>query len=324
MTSFNKFSALTACTILTLVLLCASASAETIDRIVANVNGEIILYSDLQRQIKAVEKTMPTLDVSDPAKKSQIEREVLTQMIQQRLADKEAERLKITVPSSEVELRIRQIAEHNHISVEQMEAELKAQGQSLEKFREEVKKEIGRQRLMEWFLKPKVLITDQQVDAYLRSEKGESASASQKVHLGSIVLPVGDKYGKQEEVEKTGREILDKLKAGADFKTLAKQYSKGPAAQEGGDLGYIAPEDVAPFIAQGLRNLKTGDVSGLVKGPSGYYILKIFDIDTEKVEKSNPALREKIRQTLYQQEMNRRFEEWVHDLESKAFIQISL
>lgn len=324
MISFHKSLTLTACTIVACVLLCAAAGAETIDRIVANVNEEIILYSDLQRQIKAMEKAMPTLDVSDPAKKSQIEREVLTQMIQQRLADKEAERLKINVASSEVELRIRQIAESNHISVEQMEAELKADGQSLEKFREEVKKQIGRQRLMEWFLKPKVLITDRQVDEYLRGEKGESASASQKVHLGSILLPVGDKYGKPEEVEKTGREILDKLKAGTDFKTLAKQYSKGPSAQEGGDLGYIAPEDVAPFIAQGIRNLKKGDVSGLVKGPSGYYILKILDIDTKKAEKSDPALREKIRQTLYQQEMNRKFEEWVHDLESKAFIQISL
>ena len=96
---------------------------------------------------------------------------------------------------------------------------------------------------MERVLKSKVVISDQQVEAYLKGEKGESATTSQKIHLGLIVLPVGDKFGKPEEVEKTGREILDKLKGGADFQALAKQYSKGPAAQDGGDLGYMAAEN---------------------------------------------------------------------------------
>jgi parvulin-like peptidyl-prolyl isomerase len=169
-----------------------------------------------------------------------------------------------------------------------------------------------------------VLIGDKQVEAFLSGEKGESASTSQKVHLGLIVLPVGDKYTKPEEAEKTGREILDKLKGGADFQSLAKQYSKGPAAQEGGDVGYMAGDELAPFIAQGIRNLRKDQVSGLVQGPGGYYIMKIFDIDSKKVSKSDSALREKVRRTLYEQEVNRKFEEWVHDLESRAFIQISL
>ena len=80
------------------------------------------------------------------------------------------------------------------------------------------------------------------------------------------MLPVGDEYGKPQEVEKTGHEIVEKLKGGADFKDLAKQYSKGPAASDGGDLGYMAPEDLAPFIAQGIHNLKKDQVSALLRG----------------------------------------------------------
>ncbi len=52
--------------------------------------------------------------------------------------------------------------------------------------------------------------------------------------------------------------------------------------------------------------------------------MKILDIASKKVSKSDPDLREKVRRTLYDQEVNRKFDEWVHDLESKAFIQISL
>ncbi len=105
---------------------------------------------------------------------------------------------------------------------------------------------------------------------------------------------------------------------------MARQYSKGPAAQEGGDIGYMTAEELAPFIAQGIKGLGKGQTSGLVQGPGGIYILKILDVDHDKLSKSDPAMREKVRQHLYQQEVNRKFQEWVHDLESKAFIQISL
>jgi peptidyl-prolyl cis-trans isomerase SurA len=86
------------------VLCCTTARAEMVDRIVANVNGEIILYSELQNQIKIMEKNMPMLAVTDPAKKDQVEREILTQMIRQKLADMEAQRLKVTVTSPEVDI----------------------------------------------------------------------------------------------------------------------------------------------------------------------------------------------------------------------------
>jgi len=312
------------CMILAGVLLFATARAEMVDRIVANVNGEIILYSDLQNQVKVAAQNMPMLDVADPAKKAQIEHDILIQMIRQKLADMEAERLKVTVTNPEVDIRVQQILEQNHATMAQLEANLKAKGQTLDKFREQIKKDMERDRLVERVCKSKVVISDQQVEAFLRGEKGEAATTSQKVHLGSIFLPVGDKYAKPEEAEKIGREVLEKLKSGADFQSLAKRYSKGPAAQEGGDLGYLATDELAPYIAQGIRNLRKDQVSGLVQGPGGYFIIKIFDIDNKKVSQSDPALREKVRRTLYEQEVNRKFEEWVHDLESKAFIQISL
>ncbi|MGO9020542.1 MAG: peptidylprolyl isomerase [Syntrophobacteraceae bacterium] len=319
-----RISILRVCMILACVLSFATARAEMVDRIVANVNGEIILYSDLQNQVKTAAQNMPMLDVTDPSKKAQIEHDILVQMIRQKLADMEAERLKVTVANPEVDLRVQQVLEQNHATMAQLEANLKAKGQTLDKFREQIKKDMERDRLVERVCKSKVVISDQQVEAFLRGEKGDAASTSQKVHLGLIILPVGDKYAKPEEAEKTGREILEKLKGGADFQSLAKQYSKGPAAQEGGDLGYLATDELAPYIAQGIRNLKKDQVSGLVQGPGGYFIIKIFDIDTKKVSQSDPVLREKVRRTLYEQEVNRKFEEWVHDLESKAFIQISL
>jgi len=306
------------------VFSCATARTEMVDRIVANVNGEIILYSELQEQVKMLAKQTPTLDLADPVKRSKAEHDVLVTLIRQKLTDAEAQRLKVAVTNPEVEQKLSQIMEQNHTNLAQFELVLKANGQTIEKFRERIKKDMERNRVMERVLMSKVLITDKQVEAYLSGEKGESVTSSQKIHLALILLPVGETFGKPAEVEKKGREILDKLKNGADFRNMAKQYSQGPAAQEGGDIGYMAAEDLAPFIAQGIQNLKKDEISALVQGPGGFYILKILDFNTKTVSKSDPDMREKVRKNLYEQEVNRKFEEWVHDLESKAFIEISL
>jgi peptidyl-prolyl cis-trans isomerase SurA len=299
-------------------------ASDVVDRIVANVNGEIILHSDLQREVKAMSKNMPMLDVNDPAKRAKVERDVLNQMVRQKLADKEAERLKVTVSNPEVDQRFEQFVQQNNTSAEQVEKTLKANGQTVEKFREELKKELERDRLIERVLKSKIIITDKQVEEYLSGSEGRRAAISQKAHLCLIVLPVGEKYGTPEEVEKRGNEIIAKIKGGADFGEMAKQYSKGPKADEGGDLGYMGEDELAPYVLQGLNGLGVGDVSRLVPAPGSYYIMKLLDITQTRVDVSDPTLHEKVRKMLYQKEVNSRFEEWVRGLESKAFIQISL
>jgi len=320
----RKIAILTVLAIVIGLLAGTAARAETVDRIVANVNGEIILYSDLQDQLKLMAKYAPNVDLSDPANRSKMEREVLGQMIHEKLAEAEAKRLNVVVAKAEVESALARMMEENHMNMAQLEASLKANGQTVDKLREQIKKDMERGRLMERAFKSKVLITDKQVDDYLSVDKGGPATTSQKVHLALIVLPFDPKTEKREAVEKTGREVLDKIKKGADFQSMAKQYSKGVAAQTGGDVGFLGPEELAPFIAKAITGLRPGEVSDLVQGPGGYYIIKLLDLDTKILNPSDPATRERVRKYLYEQEMNRKFDEWVRGLEEKAFIQISL
>ncbi|MGC9964942.1 MAG: peptidylprolyl isomerase [Syntrophobacteraceae bacterium] len=324
MGSFSKVAILTVCAIAVGLLAGSTAHAETVDRIVANVNGEIILYSELQEQLKLLGKYAPDVDLTDPAKKSQIEHDVLTQLIRQKLTEAEAKRLQVMVLNAEVENTLSRMMEENHTNLAQLEVSLKANGQSVEKLRTQIKKDLERNRLMDRVLKSKVLITDKQVEDFLKGDKAGPATTTQKIHLGLIALPANEKSEKPEAVQKTGREILDKLKQGADFQAMAKQYSKGNTAKDGGDIGYMAPEELAPFIAKAIKDLKKGEVSDLVQGPGGYYIIKVLDVDTKKLSSSDPGTREKVRNYLYEQEVNRKFEEWVHGLEAKAFIQITL
>lgn len=322
---FRKVVIFTICTIAAALLAGSAASADqTVDRIVANVNGEIILYSELEDQLKLMTKYAPNVDLTDPANRSRAEHDILNQMIHEKLTEAEAKRLNVVVTSAEVDNILARMIEENHTTRAQLEVSLKANGQTIDKLREQIKKDLERNRLMERVLKSKILITDKQVDDYLQANKGGPVTSTAKIHLGLIVLPVDPKSGKPEAVEKTGHEVLDKLKQGADFQSMAKQHSKGVAAQDGGDIGYMAPEELAPFIAKAINGLRPGDLSDLVQGPGGYYIIKVLDVDTKTLNPTDPGTREKVRKYLYDREVNRSFEEWVHGLEAKAFIQISL
>ncbi len=292
---------------------------EIIDRTVATVNGEIILYSEVKAHVLLMEKMFPDLKTDDPVKKAQVEREALTQLIRQRLAQDEVKRQKISVSDSELESMIDGMLKQNNFTRADLEKILKESGETFEKYREGVRKDIERNKLIDRVLKSKTLITDQQVDAALKDARPDSLGSERKIRLGIIFLPSGDK-----DAEKTGREILGQLKSGADFRKLAMQYSKGPAVVDGGDVGYMAVDELAPHIAGAIQGLKKDQVSELVKAVTGYYIVKVIDINIQKQNASDQAVRDKVRNQLFQKEIDRKFEEWVKRLESKAFIEISL
>jgi peptidyl-prolyl cis-trans isomerase SurA len=304
------------------------ASGEKLDRIIAVVNGDIILYSELQDYVNRVAKKSPEIRLDDPKTKKQIEGEILQQLIRERLTDQEAKRLKITVSKSEVDQALEGIKRENNLNDAQFDEMLRQGGQNLAQFRDNIKREMERSRLLERVLKSKIVVTDEQVDQFLKS-KGSDASppAREKRRLAMIFLPFpqGGDSKKSEEIEKLGREIYNKLKSGGDFAKLAREHSQGPSASEGGDIGFVATEDLSPFIEEATRGLGKDELSKPVKTPQGIYIFRVLDSQKERVLPGQSAgSREAAQRMLYQKELSRKFDEWAKELEAKAFIEISL
>jgi peptidyl-prolyl cis-trans isomerase SurA len=311
------------CVILCLAGGLGSVRADTLDRIVAVVNGDIILYSELKEQVRLLTKMSPEVKLDDPSKRTQLERELLQQMIRERLADQEIKRLKIVVTPREIDEALDTIKKENRFTDAQFDYVIQQEGQTREQFRQGIKKEMEHSRLVERVLKSKTIVTPDQIDTYLKSEQ---SGFGEKRRLAIIFLPFseGSEGQKTEEADKRARDLLNRLKGGEDFFKLAKEYSKGPAAQDGGDIGYLAVDELAPPMAAAIRGLKTNDLTDLITTPSGYFIVKVLDVQKEKPSTVDASTREKAQRQLLQLEINRKFQDWVRDLESRAFIQISL
>lgn len=297
--------------------------AEKLDRIVAVVNGDIVLYSELQEQIQEMSKIAPELNTLDSAQRSQLEREVLRQMIRDRLTDQEMRRLKIVVSSREVDETIAAIKQENNFTDAQFDYVIQQSGKTREQFREGVKKELERARMVDRVFKSKTVITPEQINAHLQ---GGSGGYRESRNLSLIFLPFGEETNqkKREEVTELGQDLARRLKGGADFASIAREYSKGPGAQTGGDIGYIEDDELAPHLEKAIRRLKVNEISDPVVAPNGVYIFKVTDIRRQKQDATDAATREKIERQLLQAEIQRKFEDWIRDLESRSFIEVLL
>lgn len=313
------------------VLMAGTAHSQTLDRIVATVNGDIILYSELQEFIKTTVAANPSLKTDDEASQRQLEQEALRQLVRSRLAEQEAKRLKIVVSDQDVDEALKGIQKDNGVTEAQFQKMLEEQGKTLKQFRDVVRKEMVRGRLLDRVLKSKTVITDQQVDAAIAGSYGFSnEDGGKRMQLGLIYLPFEKSGQSSQEAEKQAQELLTKLRKGADFAEAARKYSKGPAAEEGGNIGFISKGELADYIDSAVQGLKKNEISDLVKTDRGFYIIKVLDIDSgvKKDGKKTVAVdaerREQVRQELYRAELDRKFDEWVRELEERSFIKIFL
>lgn len=302
-----------------MVLLSVGAQAEVVDWIVAMVNDDIILNSELERKVDQLENQQPA-GQNMGGDRSELKQTVLRQIILERLSEQEAKRYKIAVSPGEVDRAIEEIKKENGFSDAQMEYVLSQEGQTLDQLKENIRREIIRSRLLERVLKSKTVITDEQIDAYLK-EKGPIETADRR-RLGVIFLPTSTSGGSSDESQKLARQIHSRLKEGEDFAKLAREYSKGPAAKEGGDIGYMASNELAPAIEKATRGLGPGKITDVVETAGGYYLLKVLDVEQKQEDPADPNVRERIRRKLFQEEINQKYENWIRELESKAFIQI--
>lgn len=282
------------------------------DRIVAVVNDELILYSELRSKVKEIKER---LNPSATIPETELERQVLTQMVEDKLIRQAMKNLKINVDDQTVSRAVEKIRQDKGLTEEQFITSLQKEGFTLEEFKRHVREELERVMLIEKVFQAKTIVTDAEIDQYVRSNPEKEIPM---VNLSVMFIPRNSDI--------SGEEILRRLRAGADFYELAKKYSKGPNASEGGRVGWVNVHDLAGKLQEVVEKLSPGQISPVLSSGAGDFIVKVEDKRVERVilNASDPKEREKIRNMLIQQEVERKFREWLRGLKEKAYIRISL
>ena len=302
-------------------------AAEIIDRIVAIVNGDIITLSELEKasrtfyenmKARAMKTGRPLPPLRD------LRKQVLNFLIDKKLTEQESQRLGITVTDQDIDNAINNLLKDKGISRMELIEGLKSEGKTLDDLRNEIKENIQRSRLINRAVKSKIVITDEEVEKFYEEHK-DQFSQKEKWHLRVIFLPypVNPTDKDKQEVMNLAKKLKSQLDSGASFAALARKYSQGPGAKEGGDVGYLSPDDLDPHLAKFVSALSPGGVSQPVETEDGIYLFKVEDIQ-QGGSKTFQNAKNYIRNLLYQREVNKRYMEWLQDLRKRSYIKINL
>ena len=298
--------------------------AATLNRVVAVVNDDIITLYELNKKIRELTGTSAEeMKLRNEEKYLETRKKVLELLIDQKIAQKKVQELGIEISDKEIDDTIERVKKNNQWTQEDLVARLKREGITYKKYREEIRGDLERYELINYAVNSKIVIREEELKQYYDEHKDDYTLGG-KVHLATIILLAANPEDKQEmeELHKKGEEILGRIRRGEDFAALAKEFSKGPAAQEGGDLGTFKTAELDPQLRKICQGLPKGGVSDLILRPNGVQILKMIDKDEGKT-KPFDDVKDAIYNILYKQEVDKRYDAWIKELRESSYTRIN-
>ena len=261
------------------VLLASGAQAQfqSLDRVVAIVDNDVIMYSQLDQRLREVEQTigkrggqLPPQDV--------LQQQVLERLIVENLQLQIGDRSGIRITDEELNQAMASIAERNSLTLDQFRAALARDGLSFEDAREQIRREMVISRVRQRRVAERIQVTNQEVQNFLASDLGQ-IQLSEEFRLANILIPVPEAASPDEiraAAQKTAQ-VYDSLRGGADFAQTAMSSSASENALEGGEIGWRKSAQLPPAFAEMIRGLSVGDITEPVRTPGGFMIVKLLE-----------------------------------------------
>ena len=256
----------------------ATPAVVPLDRVIVVVNDEALTQWDLNEerrvfleQLKASNITPPPSDVLD--------KQVLQRLIIERALLQYAKQSGIRVDDTTVERTILRVAQENKLSPEEFRKVLEKEHIPYANYRDDLRRQIIIQRVREREVDSKVMVTDAEVDNYLATVASQAGGDSE-YHLSHIYITVPEQATPAvvDASRKRAEAALAEIKAGKSFGEVAATFSAAPDASSGGDLGWRTSARLPTVFADVVRTLKPGEVSGILRSPAGFHIVKLLDI----------------------------------------------
>jgi parvulin-like peptidyl-prolyl isomerase len=310
------------------ILLCAPAGAEVVDRIIAVVNDDIItLYefnAAFEPYLKNIENTYKGNDKETVIK--QTRSAFLQRLIDNILIEQEGKKsgTGIIVKDEEVMDVIRDIMSKQKLSMQDFLKNLAKEGNSLDSVKKEIRTQMMRARLLRREIKSKVIVTDEEIGEYYNKNR-QDYEGKETVRIKQLLLliPPNADSAAIAKVRTGAMQLHKSVMAGESFDLLIVKYSQGPAAAQGGDVGFVGRGTIIPEVEKVAFSLPVGQISEVIESSVGFHIIQVVDKKGAGL-KPITAVREEIKTKIEDEKLDKKFEEWIASIRAKAHIEVKL
>lgn len=302
-------------TLFLLLVMPQYAAAETLDKIVAVVNNDVITQQEVQDKIALIKRQAAAAHQNLPAD-AELKQQVLEQLINRELQMQVAKKAKIEVTDADLNVAIQNIAMRNHVSLEQMKASLSKDGITFEDFRKQIHDEMLLGKIERQAVNPNVSVTDEEIAAFLKS--GDVNEANKEYHILDIVVPVADKPTPQElqEARNLAADTAKKLRTNAD---IAVVIHANNVQQQ--DLDWRPLQALPAIFIAPVSKMKSGEISSPIQAPNGFHIIKLLGVRSAPHQKGAMTA-DQAREILYHRKLDENLKAWLQELRKQSYIKM--
>lgn len=253
------------------------AGGEPLDAIIAVVNDDVVMASELKRMVRRVEREIEQRGGELPSDRV-LNRQVLERLVLTKIQIQTARQTGVQVDDESLNRAMSNIAAENGMTLAQFRQAVESEGYGFVQFREDIRSEIMVSRLRQRQVDNLIHVSDREIDNYLATRARQEMS-DHEYHLGQILVAVpenADADGRKAARDKA-LAALKRLRQGEDFERVAIAVSDDEAL-EGGDLGWRKAGEIPAIYAEVATSLREGDVSDLIESPNGYHIVKLIAV----------------------------------------------
>lgn len=318
---FLRSAAVCAFMLIVMIFPTVSSSVEITDKVIAIVNDDVITMSELIAE-GGSDLTGDSASVLINGMTVKEARDnVLEQIIMKKLLDQAVKEYGLDITEIDVDRAILEQLKMNGLSKQDLNEILAKEGKTYVEYRKQVEYTIKKDRLIARKLSTHIIVTDEEVNAYFKEHIADYKDRKE-FRISEIVfgIPQGATESMVLETRIKADMVLKKLKAGAPFEDMAKEYSMASDAEKGGDMGFIQPNTLDPGFVALLNKMKIGETSEVIGTESGFIIFRITDTRPLTNITANDVKPE-ITAIIRQEKTISYFERWMKEIREAAFVQ---
>ncbi len=252
------------------------AKTITLDKVIAVVDDDVVMASELQQRIRMVTTQLQANQTQMPPE-DVLRAQIIEQLVTESLQLQIGKRVGIEISEAELDAAITRMKQANKLSDAAFEQQLAQDNVSINSLREQIRRDMIIDQVQRGSVNRRIRISEQEVENFLKSKQGQFWS-SPDYNLGHILisLPTTASNEDAKAAEKKAQDIVERLRAGADFRQIAVAESKGQNALQGGELGWRKSAQMPDLFANAVESLEEGAISEPLQSGAGFHILKLY------------------------------------------------
>jgi peptidyl-prolyl cis-trans isomerase SurA len=249
------------------------------DYIVAVVNSELVTAAEVEQRVERMRAASAARGGPRAPATEQMREQALESLIEERVLLTYARESGLRVEETEVDRAVQSVAAQNKFTLAQLRERLAADGIDYARFRANLRDQILLERVREREVGQRTRVTDAEIDKYL-AERNAISSRDSELNIAQILIPVPDRADAELLAQRKARadSALERVRAGEDFATVAREMSEDSNRARGGEIGLRPASRLPDLFVQQVRGLRPGEVSPtLLRSGAGFHVLKLVE-----------------------------------------------